>query len=115
MRSPTIGGGSDGTGCPVVAPAIGSDAGVMQLTGRCGSVGANRGSNGHLAADDDGVKTSAAAGEVPDAQAVEPSDVQMSIFVRTREMTSSVKSDVVAEPPRSGVFTPVAVVSSTDS
>lgn len=55
-----------------------------------------------------------ARGRLP-TQAVEPSDVQMSIFVRTRAMTSSVKSDVVAEPPRSSVFTPLAVVSSTDS
>ena len=39
----------------------------------------------------------------------------MSIFVRTREITSSVNSDVLAWPPRSGVRTPVAVASSTDS
>ena len=40
---------------------------------------------------------------------------QISIFVRTREMTSSVNSVVDACPPRSGVRTPVAVASSTDS
>ena len=39
----------------------------------------------------------------------------MSIFVRTRAITSSVNSLVVAWPPRSGVRTPVAVASSTDS
>ena len=39
----------------------------------------------------------------------------MSIFVRTRPITSSVNSVVVACPPRSGVRTPVAVASSTDS
>ena len=48
-------------------------------------------------------------------QTVEPSDDQMSTFVRTRAITSSVNSDVVAWPPRSGVLTPVAVASSTDS
>ena len=48
-------------------------------------------------------------------QTVEPSDDQMSTFVRTRAITSSVNSDVVAWPPRSGVRTPVAVASSTDS
>ena len=35
-----------------------------------------------------------------------PSEDQMSIFVRTRAMTSSVNSVVVACPPRSGVRTP---------
>ena len=39
----------------------------------------------------------------------------MSILVRTRPITSSVNSVVVAWPPRSGVRTPVAVASSTDS
>jgi hypothetical protein len=43
------------------------------------------------------------------------SDDQMSIFVRTREITSPVNSLVLAWPPRSGVRTPVAVASSTDS
>ena len=39
----------------------------------------------------------------------------MSIFVRTREITSAVNSLVAAWPPRSGVRTPVATASSTDS
>ena len=39
----------------------------------------------------------------------------MSIFVRVREITSLVNSLVVEWPPRSGVRTPVAVASSTDS
>jgi uncharacterized hydrophobic protein (TIGR00271 family) len=40
---------------------------------------------------------------------------QMSILVRTRPITSSVNSVVLAWPPRSGVRTPVATASSTDS
>ena len=47
------------------------------------------------------------------AHAFVPSDAQTSIFVRTREMTSSVNSVVDAWPPRSGVRTPDAVASST--
>ena len=43
------------------------------------------------------------------------SEAQMSIFVRTRPITSSVNSVVLAWPPRSGVRTPVATASSTDS
>ena len=46
---------------------------------------------------------------------VVPSEDQTSIFVRTRATTSLVKPDVVAWPPRSGVRTPAAVASSTDS
>jgi hypothetical protein len=37
------------------------------------------------------------------------SDAQMSIFVRTREITSSVNSAVPAWPPSWGVHPPVAV------
>ena len=52
---------------------------------------------------------------VPARQTVVPSEDQTSIFVRTRAMTSLVNSLVVAWPPRSGVRTPAAVASSTDS
>ena len=44
-----------------------------------------------------------------------PSVDQTSSLVRTRSTTASVNSDVVACPPRSTVFVPVAVASSTDS
>ncbi len=44
-----------------------------------------------------------------------PSDDQTSTFVRTFSTTASVNSVVVAVPPRSRVFTPVATVSSTPS
>ena len=44
-----------------------------------------------------------------------PSDDQTSILVRTRLITSSVNSDVVACPPRSTVLVPDAVASRTDS
>src|SRR5262245_38732715 len=49
------------------------------------------------------------------AYTVAPSDDQTSIFVRTRATTSLVKPLVVASPPRSGVRTPAAVASRTDS
>ena len=45
----------------------------------------------------------------------EPSDDQTSTFVRTFSTTASVNSLVVAWPPRSIVFVPVATVSSTPS
>ena len=47
--------------------------------------------------------------------AADPSDDQTSILVRTRSMTAAVKSLVVVEPPRSGVFIPAPTVSSADS
>ena len=42
-------------------------------------------------------------------------EAQISIFVRTREITSLVNSLEAACPPRSGVRTPAPVASSTDS
>jgi hypothetical protein len=51
----------------------------------------------------------------PGSYTVVPSVDQTSTLVRTRETTSLVKPLVVAWPPRSGVRTPAAVASSTDS
>jgi hypothetical protein len=48
-------------------------------------------------------------------QTEEPSDDQISTFVRTFSTTASVNSVVVAWPPRSNVLTPPAVVSSVAS
>ena len=45
----------------------------------------------------------------------DPSDAQMSTLVRTLSTTASVNSLVVAWPPRSTVFRPPAIVSSTPS
>jgi hypothetical protein len=50
-----------------------------------------------------------------DSQAREPSDDQISSFVRTRSMTALVNSVVPAPPPRSGVFTPEPTASSAAS
>ena len=46
---------------------------------------------------------------------LEPSEAQMSTLVRTLSTTASVNSRVVAWPPRSTVFSPPAIVSSTPS
>ena len=56
-------------------------------------------------------RASIAGGETSAA----PSDDQTSTFVRTFSTTASVNSLVVAWPPRSIVFVPVATVSSTPS
>ena len=50
-----------------------------------------------------------------DQRHLEPSVDQISTLVRTFSTTASVNSVVVECPPRSTVFIPVAVVSSTDS
>lgn len=49
------------------------------------------------------------------SHAADPSEDHTSSFVRTRSITVSVNSVVPACPPRSGVFTPEAIASSTAS
>jgi hypothetical protein len=49
------------------------------------------------------------------AYAADPSEDQMSTFVRMRSMTAVVKLVVPDEPPRSGVFIPDPTVSSAAS
>lgn len=56
-----------------------------------------------------------AATDLARAAQREPSEDQISIFVRIFSTTASTNSVVPAEPPRSIVLTPPAVVSSTDS
>jgi Domain of unknown function (DUF389) len=88
------------------------------ISARCSWVGRSRWESSAAPTPGAGRMSSALPHELAletEAQTIEPRDDQTSILVRTRRMTSSVNSVVVAWPPRSGVRVPAAVASSTDS